>query len=88
MGADCKSAGVFLRRFESYTCHHARTAPDLLRSGQGLTHACPVSNDGNRLAAGRYAGKPVDLPEWDSSQGRLDAAGGHPWLTIGRGAAF
>ena len=28
MGADCKSVGVFLRRFESCTCHPTKTAPD------------------------------------------------------------
>jgi len=33
-GADCKSAGLRLRRFESYLLHHSKNSPFILQSSR------------------------------------------------------
>ncbi len=50
MGTDCKSVGVYLRRFESFTCHWKRfQAPDP-HPGGGFVLLATIGHDGSVVA--------------------------------------
>src|ERR1700688_934428 len=69
-GADCKSAGLRLRRFESYLPHQPSLA-SRARAGQAILRACGEASEGCRAEAQRA--KAGSLPRDGSASREISA---------------
>ena len=82
----CKSVGVYLRRFESCTCHRLKRASDLVFYRAEALSRCPAVSGQIRLStaiSGEYAwrpGKPRGSGSFRSWRSRQNYAGSSAFL--------